>query len=264
MVFFRIAQAAVIAAVFALTAAAGCASPSELRATGGKVAGEMLDAYHPAQPERLRAPYGVNGVIVRGALAWIVPVEGGVVVVDPGFEESGEMLRRALGGRRVLAVLLTHAHLDHISGARAFDVPAYLGQADLPLARNEVRFKAPAPRLAEEMMGAPLPPRDLRAVRDGDRVAAGGAEFRAIALPGHTPGSTAWLYRDLLFSGDAISSLDGESINLSPWALSEQPDEVPRTPQRLRAVPYRVMCDGHWGCFDDAARKVDAATKERS
>jgi glyoxylase-like metal-dependent hydrolase (beta-lactamase superfamily II) len=240
--------------------AAACARP-QIRAAGERVVGEVMDAYHPEDPARLRAPHGVRGAIVHGALAWIVPVEGGVVVVDPGFEESAALLRRQIGEARVLAVLATHAHVDHLSGARALDAPTYIGEADLPFARNERPFRAAAPRLAVEVLGAPPPPQDLRGVRDGERIAVGGAEFRAVALPGHTPGSTAWLYRDVLFSGDAISSLDGESINLSPWPLSEDPGEVPKTPRRLAGVPFRVMCDAHWGCFDDAARKVAAVAR---
>jgi hydroxyacylglutathione hydrolase len=59
------------------------------------------------------------------------------VLIDPG-DEVDELLDAAKSANAaVQAILLTHAHLDHITGVAratdAFDVPIWLHRADLPL-----------------------------------------------------------------------------------------------------------------------------------
>ena len=59
------------------------------------------------------------------------------VLIDPG-DEVDELLKAALDDRlNVRAILLTHAHLDHITGVgrakAALGVPVWLDRADLPL-----------------------------------------------------------------------------------------------------------------------------------
>jgi glyoxylase-like metal-dependent hydrolase (beta-lactamase superfamily II) len=62
---------------------------------------------------------------------------GEAVLIDPG-DEADELVDAARTSGAVLkAVLLTHAHLDHITGVgrvkEAFDVPVWLHRDDLPL-----------------------------------------------------------------------------------------------------------------------------------
>jgi glyoxylase-like metal-dependent hydrolase (beta-lactamase superfamily II) len=56
-----------------------------------------------------------------GTRSYIVG-EGEVAVIDPGPDDARHLgaLAAAVGDQRVVAVLVTHAHLDHSAGARAF------------------------------------------------------------------------------------------------------------------------------------------------
>ena len=54
---------------------------------------------------------------------WLVEVEGGVAVVDPGASDPAEqarldaiLARLAAEGRPAREVWITHAHLDHVGG----------------------------------------------------------------------------------------------------------------------------------------------------
>ena len=74
-----------------------------------------------------RNPFGTN--------CWLLAADGSddAVVVDPGFEprEVRSLLERA--GKRPVAVLLTHAHIDHAYAAGDFaddDVPVFIHQDD--------------------------------------------------------------------------------------------------------------------------------------
>ena len=97
----------------------------------------------------------------------------------------------ALGGDRLVGVVETHDHWDHVQ------------------ALAEVTAASGAPVLAHEADADDLPvPTDRRLV-DGDVVEVGEVKLRVIHIEGHTPGSLALLYegdpeRPHLWSGDSL------------------------------------------------------------
>jgi hydroxyacylglutathione hydrolase len=107
------------------------------------------------------------------------------VLIDPG-DEVGELLPLVDElGVRVRAILLTHAHLDHISGvdlARAsLDAPVYLHRDDLFLYE----------RIVEQgrAFGLPMRPQPAPDVfYDGAPIAFGDYEALVHHTPGHCPG----------------------------------------------------------------------------
>lgn len=214
-------------------------------------------ALAPSPPERSRVD-GVEAVCTSGSLNWIVPVMDGVVLVDAGFDESGETLRAALRGRRVLAVLLTHGHPDHRAAAHLFDAPVYVGRDDVPLVLGTYRYRSLLAALGNGI-GLPPPPRTLLPVADGEVLAIGGRTFLAVSLPGHTPGSTGWLTDGLLFSGDAIQAPLGDAIYPAPREVTEDMRRAYDSLRRLERLPVRTMLDGHFGRLDDPKRFLRAA-----
>jgi glyoxylase-like metal-dependent hydrolase (beta-lactamase superfamily II) len=107
------------------------------------------------------------------------------VVIDPG-DEIDEILA-AVRDRdvQVAHILLTHAHLDHVSGVdtakNALDAPVYLHREDLPLYEHVVEQGA--------MFGfkvRPQPPVDL--FYDMSPIHFGDYEVRVHHTPGHCPG----------------------------------------------------------------------------
>jgi hydroxyacylglutathione hydrolase len=108
------------------------------------------------------------------------------VVIDPGDEVEQLVEAVRAGALRVRYVLLTHAHLDHITGVtrakEAFDAPAVLHEADLPLYRAVVQQGL--------MFGLKVeaqPPVD-RFYSPGECIAFGRYEARVHHTPGHSPG----------------------------------------------------------------------------
>src|SRR5207302_9985591 len=100
-------------------------------------------------------------------LAWL-PGRAEAVVVDPGFDTDTilDVLRRE--GLRLVGILNTHGHVDHIAGNAALkdtfpDVPLIIG-------RNEARLLIDAEANLSAPFGLALtsPPAD-RLVDDGER-----------------------------------------------------------------------------------------------
>ena len=136
-------------------------------------------------------PFQENTYIVYG--------EGGeCAVIDPGFSnsaESGDFFRHIEElGLTPVAVLLTHAHPDHVCGAsllqKKYGLPVYMNEAD----RSILEY---APEMTRQY-GLPCPEIDFKttAVEDGESVRAAGLEFKVITTPGHSPGGCCYLLEE--------------------------------------------------------------------
>jgi hydroxyacylglutathione hydrolase len=124
------------------------------------------------------------------------------VLIDPG-EEYELFLDRLTSARFALReIWLTHAHLDHVQGiagvVRATGVPVSLHPLDHPLYENAVQ--------QGRWFGIEVdPPTPIdRELADGDRLAVGGLEFEVRHVPGHSPGSVAFVGHGMAFVGDAV------------------------------------------------------------
>jgi len=108
------------------------------------------------------------------------------VLIDPGDEVTGLL---AFGERRQLRIghiLLTHAHVDHVTGVpaakRALKAPIHLHPDDLFLYE-----RAPEQALMFGLNVEPLPPVD-RFYAPGEVIRFGDYEVRPYHTPGHCPG----------------------------------------------------------------------------
>ena len=108
------------------------------------------------------------------------------VLIDPGDEVAGLLDFVARQGFAIRHILLTHAHVDHITGVaaakRALGVPVYLHRDDNFLYERAVEFGA--------MFGLevePQPPID-QFYSPGQLITFGDYEVRPFHTPGHCPG----------------------------------------------------------------------------
>jgi glyoxylase-like metal-dependent hydrolase (beta-lactamase superfamily II) len=139
----------------------------------------------------------------QGTGVYIVGTGDSVAVIDPGpaIPEHLEALKRALGGRKVSHILVTHTHNDHSPAAGP--LKAWSG------VKTWSAHEHPLPLTAEEGVVDEAHDRAFVpdvAVRDGDSIAGDGFTFRCVATPGHTADHMCYALREerALFSGDHV------------------------------------------------------------
>jgi glyoxylase-like metal-dependent hydrolase (beta-lactamase superfamily II) len=202
----------------------------------------------------LKAPHSVRGYQTGQSYFYVVPVDDGVVLVDTGGEEDGATLLSVLDTQKVKAILLTHSHNDHVAAAHLFDVPVYLGPGEAAYIRGEKEFGG----FIQNLFGRPKvtapEPAQLVEVEDREVLSLGGAIFIGIHLPGHTDGSMAWLFQDVLFGGDAV--FGGDALAPAPGVFSDDPEKAEASMEKLRGYSFNTLLDGHNGMTEDAFDKL--------
>jgi hydroxyacylglutathione hydrolase len=128
------------------------------------------------------------------------------VAIDPGAAAPSMVQFLQDEGLSLEAILLTHAHLDHVEGIpalRAFapDVPIYLHPDDERLYEG---VDAQARAFNLPLVGE-LPPPD-RSMLHGETLTFGATEFQVRHAPGHAPGHVVFYlpHGELAFVGDVV------------------------------------------------------------
>ena len=131
------------------------------------------------------------------------------VVVDPGMmrDAEREMVTKFIKGQElnVKHILLTHLHIDHITGARWL---AEQTGADVCGSALDAQLGRELPeQVAQFHINIETQPLELdRNLADGDTIPLGDEMIQVLHVPGHSPGGLAFYLSQsgLLISGDTI------------------------------------------------------------
>lgn len=160
---------------------------------------------------------------------WLVGDDSEVVIIDAAHD--AQPILDAVAGRRVTAIICTHAHNDHVTVAptlsAATGAPIHLHPED------DVLWQQTHPGV------------EYRALSDGEVFEIAGAELRVLHSPGHSPGSSC-LYLPaaaVVFSGDTLFEGGPGATGRS---YSDYPTILSSINERLFALPDEtVVHTGH-------------------
>ena len=185
------------------------------------------------------------------AAIYLIQFDDHAALVDAG---AGHGQKRLLGYLATVGVrpeqikylLLTHCHYDHTGGAwdlrEKLGCPVVMHELDadfLERGDNEVT--------AASWYGSKLQPcpvdRRLRGAQE--TLPLGGRAITALHIPGHSPGSVAYLVESegqtVLFGQDVHGPLD--------LRLHSNRADYRASLERLLALEADILCEGHYGIF---------------
>ena len=220
---------------------------------------------------------------------FVIEADGALTIVDAGvppswhvLEEAVRRLGRGLGD--IAAVVLTHAHFDHIGFAERartqLGVPVWVHEDDVPLTRKPLQYarmrsplryltnRGALPVFAALARTRALFPPPIREVR---RFVAGTLDVpgspRVVRTPGHTLGHCALHLpdRDALVAGDAVVTLDPYTGRRGPRlvarAATADPERALAALDALAETGARTVLCGHGGPWHDGAEAIVARAR---
>jgi hydroxyacylglutathione hydrolase len=183
--------------------------------------------------------------------------EDRLVVIDPGpaIARHHAALLAAIGGRKVEAILVTHAHLDHSALARdlarATGAPV-VAYGSAGAGRSPVMERLAASGLAGGGEGVDLSFRPDIAVSDGATLPTDLGPVTALHMPGHMGNHLCFRWGDRVFSGDLVMAWSTTLISPPDGDLSQFVSSC----RRLAATGAAMLLPGHGGPVADPAARI--------
>lgn len=160
---------------------------------------------------------------------WVIGDDSDVVIVDAAH--TAAPIIKAVAGRNVVAVIVTHGHNDHVTAAP--ELAAELAAPVLLHPGDDMLWNATHPEVAYRNLDAE------------QRIQVAGTELQVIHTPGHSPGSVC-LYlpeANMLFSGDTLFKGGPGATGRS---YSDFPTILDSIKNRLGALPAEAaVYTGH-------------------
>ena len=180
----------------------------------------------------------------------ILSKEGKAYIVDPGQEGERIIGLLAKKGLEPAAILLTHAHFDHITGIAALqkafpELPVYVHSADRKM------FGHPFNQMPSEYASIGTPAN----LREADDISLEPPELKALHTPGHTPGGICYYLSEdkLLLSGDTLFA---RSIGRTDFPGGSMPEMLASLKKLMELPRDTIVIPGH-GMFTTIGDEQD-------
>jgi glyoxylase-like metal-dependent hydrolase (beta-lactamase superfamily II) len=181
-----------------------------------------------------------------------------VAVIDPGpdLPEHVDALKRALTGKRLTHILVTHTHTDHSPAARP--LKEWSGAETYAFGPHGSGKAEDGVRVEEggDMSFVP----DVR-VRDGDTIEGAGFTIDCVYTPGHTSNHMCFALRDekALFSGDHVMGWSTTVVTPPDGDMAAYMASL----RKLRARDDAILWPTHGDAIRDPAPFLDAYIEHR-
>jgi glyoxylase-like metal-dependent hydrolase (beta-lactamase superfamily II) len=173
---------------------------------------------------------------------YIVEVDGKEVIIDPGVGASEWVLKNV---KNPIAILNTHGHFDHVWSNQALKeklkIPIYVPIDDAFMLENDPFGHGTPPSVP-----------DFK-VQDEKVINIDGFEFQFLHFPGHTPGCSAILIKNTLFSGDFIFK---GSIGRVDFPYSD-------AQKMKKSIKKFLLLEQNWDVYPGHGDKTNVKTEQK-
>lgn len=175
-----------------------------------------------------------------------------ILAIDAGNGEESVragLQKLAISPDSVTHLFLTHTDGDHVGGLNCFpNAHVYLGRDE------EQMIDGTTARFLGITRNRPIH-RPYTLLADDDVVQVGNVKVRAIATPGHTPGSTSYLVDGrVLFTGDTINLRGGRARTLMRFINKDTTTQKASIRKLACLEDVALLCTAHSGCTDQYAQ----------
>ncbi|MFC4500914.1 MULTISPECIES: MBL fold metallo-hydrolase [Streptomyces] len=227
---------------------------------------------------------------------WVILTDGdAVTLIDTGYPGDRQQVLDSLaevGGspEAVVAVLITHAHNDHLGSAEhlrsAYGTPVYLHEAEVPHARREFLQQVSVGEVLRNAWRPGVLPWMVHALRSGGTeqhpvtapeafpVAAGPLDLPGRPVPVHTPGHTdghavfhlpeagVVISGDALVSGHPTSRVQGPQ--LLPDMFHHERSRAVTSLDLIEALDADLLLPGHGPLHRGSVKTAAQQARERA
>ena len=205
------------------------------------------------------------GVLEGAVNIGIVNQEQSSFLIDTGIDNSA--INKVMKGINfdINGALITHHHADHMGGCNKLET---LGINKLYGPATELELMTNPYLEPFTMFGGSHPPKKLRnrhlEAKPSNQIKSASENIFGthIDCPGHSPGHTAYLVNDILYSGDA--AFTAETIGKYKLLFAVNPKQAAESLQFLEELNFSVMIPGHGSISKDKKSALDVikVTKE--
>ena len=200
-------------------------------------------------------------------VVYAIETSEGIILLDSGTAEEVErvlipgLLELGLDPADVRLVLLGHGHSDHYGGASYFQQ-----QYGARVGTTETDWETIAQATASGRAGSlPAPTRDL-VLREGEPIVLGDMTVTPVEIPGHTPGSLAFIFP--VFDGGErhVAGMFGGTVLAAAYTpapgLLQYVDSIAHYLDVAASMQVDVEIQNH-PIFDDTPRRLAALAARR-
>ncbi len=141
----------------------------------------------------------LNGVI--SVNSYIIAHNNKCFIVDPGYEQDKIKEYVSSKGYRVLGILLTHGHLDHIGAIDCFNVPVYVYEKELKIVVNNDLNGFNTLNIHNNLNYDLI---NFVVFNDDSKIMIDNKKINFIHTPGHTIGGVCYIFDFDVYTGDTL------------------------------------------------------------
>lgn len=170
-----------------------------------------------------------------GTNTYFLEKNGEMLVIDPCLDPNNDAskLFDVIGDHKVVGVLLTHAHFDHISGVDAicdkYKCPLYMNQSEIEWLDNpDLNLSYMVPETVIIKTKPTVLSLGNQQISNFD--------FEMIETKGHTRGSVSYVFDDKVFDGDFIFHLSVGRMDLPTGSESDMMQDISDFIERFATI----------------------------